>query len=257
MCDMASSSERSRDWSFEGFYTNQDDIWSAHYLFPKIGKEASEEFVQFFQERGITTPTLDDSVEQYLKLQTTLWKKPSRVAKPGHQSLRFMSAAQSCRWSYDQVLAEHAGQVIQVLEGRGSGTRYQTMCDVVFILNDNSKKPCGNPSCPDTERKATGQVQSSRVVTLEPLLDWGTVEPASDIIVAADRIFPFRRSGPRMKDPLWTQVVRKLVPQQLPTYCLGCIEELVDRHAEVRLVEHFVYVCYDRHSHTMTILSHE
>ncbi|KAI4922916.1 hypothetical protein J4E90_001352 [Alternaria incomplexa] len=229
---MASSGERSHDWSFDGFYTNQDDQWSVHYLFPKIGKKASEAFVQFLQDRGITTPTLDDSVEQYLKLQTTLWKKPSRVAKPGHQSLRFKSAAQSFRWSYDQVLAEHAEVVSQVLEGRGSGTRYQTMCDVIFILNDDSKKPCGNPSCPTTERKVTGQVQSSRVVTLEPLLDWGTVEPASDIIVAAGRIFPFRRSGPRMKDPLWTQVVRKLVPQQLPTYCLGCIGELVDRHAE-------------------------
>ncbi|KAI4657443.1 uncharacterized protein J4E79_007517 [Alternaria viburni] len=254
---MASSGERLRDWSFEGSYTNQDDLWSAHYLFPKIGKEASEEFVQFFRDRGITTPTLDDGVEQYLKLQTTLWKKPSRVAKPGHQSLRFMSAAQTYRWSYDQVLAEHAELVIQLLEGRGSGTRYQTMCDVVFILDDKSKKPCGNPSCPTTERKFTGQVQSSLVVTLEPLLDWGTVEPASDITVAAGRIFPFRRSGPRMKDPLWTQVVRKLVPQQLPTYCLGCIGELVDRHAEVRLVGRPKYVCYNRSPNIMTTLSHE
>ncbi|KAI4643768.1 hypothetical protein J4E93_006781 [Alternaria ventricosa] len=229
---MASSGERLRDWSFEGFYTNQDDHWSSHYLFPKIGKEASEVFVQYLEGRGITTPTLDDSVEQYLKLQTALWKKSSRVAKPGHQSLRFMSAAQTYRWSYDQVLAEHAGHVIQALEGRGSGTRYQTTGDVVFIFNENSKKPCGNPSCPDTKKRATGQIQPSRVVTLEPLLDWGTVEPASDIIVAAGRIFPFRRNGPRMKDPLWTQVARKLVPQQPPTYCLGCIEELVDRHAE-------------------------
>ena len=240
---MASSGERLRDWSFEGFYTNQDDHWSVHYLFPKIGKEASEAFVQFFQDRGMTAPTLDDGVEQYLKLQTTLWKKSSRIAKPGYQPLRLLSAAQSYRWSDDQVLAEHAELVIQLLEGRGLGTRYQIMCDVVFIFNDNCKKPCGNPSCPDTERKATGQVQPSRVVTLEPLLDWGTVGPASDITVAAGRIFPFRRSGPRMKDPLWTQVVRKLVPQQLPTYCLGCIEELVDRHAEVRLVEHPIYVC--------------
>ncbi|KAI4701903.1 hypothetical protein J4E89_010422 [Alternaria sp. Ai002NY15] len=231
---MASSSERSSDSSFEGFYTNQDDLWSVHYLFPKIGKEASEAFVQFLQDRAITTPTLDDGDEQYLKLQTTLWKKPSRIAKPRHQSLRLMSAVQSYRWSCDQVLAEHAELVMQLLEGRGSGTRYQIMCDVVFIFNDNSKEPCGNPSCPDTEGKATGQAQHSRVVTLEPLLNWGTVEPASDIVVAAGRIFPFRRSGPRMKDPLWTQVVRKLVSrgQQLPTYCLGCIGELVDRHAE-------------------------
>ncbi|KAI4623299.1 hypothetical protein J4E83_004692 [Alternaria metachromatica] len=231
---MASSGERSRDWPFEGFYTNQDDQWSVHYLFPKIGKEASEAFVQFLQDRGITTPTPDDSAEQYLKLQTTLWKKPSRVTKPGHQSLRLMNPAQTYRWSRDQVLAEHAELITQLLEGRGSGTRYQIMCDVVFIFNDNSKETCGNPSCPDTERKAIGQAQHSRVVTLEPLLDWGTVEPVSDIIVAAGRIFPFRRSGPRMKDPLWTQVVRNLVSrgQQLPTYCLGCIGELVDRHAE-------------------------
>lgn len=243
---MALSGERPCDQSFAGFYTNQDDHWSAHYLFPKLGKEASETFVQFLQDGGITTPTLDDDVEQYLKLQTTLWKKFSRAIKPGHQSARLLSAAQSYRWRYDQDLAEHAEHVIQALEGRGSGTRYRTTTgDVVFIFNDNSKKPCSNPSCPDTERKAIEQVRSSRVVTLEPLLDWGTVEPASDVIVSGGRIFSFRRNGPRMKDPLWTQVVKKLVPQQLLTYCLGCIEELVDRHAEVRLVEHPKCVCHD------------
>ncbi|KAH6872243.1 hypothetical protein BKA58DRAFT_468057 [Alternaria rosae] len=236
---MALSGERPYDQSFSGFYTNQDDHWSAHYLFPKLGKEASEAFVQFLQDGGITTPTLDDDVEQYLKLQTTLWKKFSRAIEPGYQSARLLSATQSYRWRYDQDLAEHAEHVIQALEGRGSGTRYQTTTgDVVFIFIENSKKPCSNPSCPDTERKAIEQVRSSRVVTLEPLLDWGTVEPASDVIVSGGRIFLFRRNGPRMKDPLWTQVVKKLVPQQLPTYCLGCIEELVDRHAEVRLVEH-------------------
>jgi hypothetical protein len=241
---MASPGELPPNQPFEGFYTTQDDLWSTHYLFPRIGKESREAFYQYLQYWGLDLPLLNDGYEQVLKLQALVWRKIYHVVDSDHQSPRPSNAAQSYRWRNGQNLAEHVEHVTHALEGRGSGRRYQTTGDVVFIVHDNSKKACNNPSCSDAGPKALGQAQTSQVITLEPLLDWGTVEPASDVLVASGRIFPFRRNGPRMDDPLWTQVVRKLVPQQPRTYCLDCIEELINRQVEVSFIDRPKKVCY-------------
>jgi hypothetical protein len=241
---MTLSDGSSPDQSFEGFYTSQDDLWSTHCLFPKVGKESSEAFDQWLRDLGVRLPHLNGGAEQCLKLQPLVWNKIDGVAEPSDQSSRPSNSVRKYRWQNDQELASHGELVRRSLEGRGSGRRYQTTSDAVFIYHDVSKKSCSNLSCPDTQEKAGGQVRSSPAVTIEPLLDWGTVEPASDVLVASGRVFPFRRNGPRMMDPLWTQAVQKLVPRQPRTYCLDCVEELLNRQADVRLTNCRKDVCH-------------
>jgi hypothetical protein len=233
---MTSSDGSSPDQSFEGFYTSQDDLRSTHCVFPKVGKESSEAFYQWLQNLGVGLPNPNGGAAQRPKLQPLVWNKIEGVAEPSDQSLKPPKSVRMYRWENDQELAAHVELVTRSLEGRGSGRWYQTTSDKVFIYHDFSKRSCNNISCPDTQERAGGRVRSSPAVTIEPLLDWGTVEPASDVLVASGRVYPFRRNGARMMDPLWTQAVRKLVPQQLSTYCLDCVEELLDRQADVRLI---------------------
>jgi hypothetical protein len=68
---------------------------------------------------------------------------------------------------------------------------------------------------------------------IEPLIHWGTVTPASDTPLAHGRILAFRCNNGKCDDPLWSMTVRKLKPQDPPTYCLECIEMLMDGRAEV------------------------
>lgn len=233
---MASPGEFSPTKPSEGFYTCQDDLWSTHFLFPKVGEVSGQAFYLHLQNWGIGLPVLHGGYEQFLKLQALFWRKTTGVNELDHESPGPPNATQAHRWTDDQDLAEHLRHVTNALEGRGSGKIYQTKGDLIFVVHDDSEKYCSNLSCPGAGSKAAEKLESSLAITLEPLLDWGTVRPASDVRVASGRIFAFRRNGPRMNDPLWTQQVKMLVPKQPRTYCLGCLEELVNRQTEAQFI---------------------
>ncbi|KAG9191488.1 hypothetical protein G6011_10222 [Alternaria panax] len=215
---MASLGELSPTEPYSSFYTCQDDLWSSHFLLPKIGGESAQAFHLYLQNWGIKLPILHHGINEI-----------------DHESPSSLNATQSYRWKDGQDLAKHIEHVAHALEGRGSGKVYQTKGDLVFIVNDASKKGCNNLTCPGAGESCVEMTKSPLSITLEPLLDWGTVEPASDMRVASGWIFAFRRSGPRMYDPLWTVQVKKLVPEQTRTYCLHCLEELMNRRAEAQV----------------------
>ncbi|CAN9177156.1 unnamed protein product [Alternaria alternata] len=232
---MASPDELSPTKPSGMFYTCQNDLRISHFLFPKVGEESAKAFHLYLQNWGMKLPTLHEGYAQLLNLQALFWRKVTGIDEMDYQSSRPPNDNQTYRWTDGQDLAEHREYVLHALEGRGSGKVYQTKGDLVFIIRDDSKKGCDNLSCPGVGEDTLQRIKRSPLsITLEPLLDWGTVSPASDMCVASGKIIAFRRNGPRMNDPLWTQQVKKLVPKQTRTYCLDCLEELVNRREEAQ-----------------------
>ena len=232
---MASPDELSATKPSGIFYTCQNDLRSSHFLFPKVGEESAKAFHLYLQNWGMKLPTLHEGYEQLLNLQALFWRKVTGIDEMDYQSSKPPNANQTYRWTDDQDSAEHRDYVLHALEGRGSGKVYQTRGDHVFIIRDDSKKGCDNLSCPEVGEDTLERIKRGPLsITLEPLLDWGTITPASDMYVASGKIIAFRRNGPRMNDPLWTQQVKKLVPKQTRTYCLDCLQELVNRRAEAQ-----------------------
>jgi hypothetical protein len=66
------------------------------------------------------------------------------------------------------------------------------------------------------------------LVTIEPLIHWGTVTPATDNFLCHGRVLAFRRDGEKCDDPLWTQAIKRLVPQFPTTYCSQCLDMMMD-----------------------------
>jgi hypothetical protein len=69
------------------------------------------------------------------------------------------------------------------------------------------------------------------LVTIEPLVHWGTVTPATDDLLCRGRVLAFRRDGKKCDDLLWTQAIKRLVPQYPTTYCSECLDMVMDWRA--------------------------
>jgi hypothetical protein len=96
----------------------------------------------------------------------------------------------------------------------------------VFVLQDMSTNACGLVTCrtPSSELD-----RSAQLVTIEPLIHWGTLTPAPDTVLCCGRMLAFRRNGEMCKDPLWTQAVRDFTPSHPTTYCTECLESLMNK----------------------------
>jgi hypothetical protein len=96
----------------------------------------------------------------------------------------------------------------------------------------NSKRACEFPNC---QLDAATATSSPTIVTIEPLIHWGTVTPA-DNLLCCGRIMAFRRNGEKCEDPLWTLAIRKLTLPHSRTYCVGCLKMLMDNAPEIMVM---------------------
>jgi hypothetical protein len=104
-----------------------------------------------------------------------------------------------------------------------------TPANYVFIHPKIPKRACEFPAC---QSGTTTKDFSPTIVTMEPIIHWATVAPA-ETLLCCGRIMTFRRNGEKCDDPLWTQVIKKLVPQYPTAYCEGCLNMLVDHATEI------------------------
>lgn len=98
----------------------------------------------------------------------------------------------------------------------------------IFVLGAKIPRPCEFPSCAS---RSDNQPRSSTIVTIEPLIHWGTVTPAADVQLCRGSTQAFRRNGEKCDDPLWTQAIKAYRPQHPTSYCSDCLNMLLDIRA--------------------------
>ncbi|KAI0626771.1 hypothetical protein TUN199_01188 [Pyrenophora tritici-repentis] len=133
----------------------------------------------------------------------------------GSNSSQPPATTQGYRWRDAQCMAEH----VQYIETT------MTVKDLIYVVEDDSKKICSNRACPE-------QTKRIAIITVEPLLNWGTLTEAHDVFIDPGAVPSFRRNGFLMDDPVWTQYVKKLIPKELRSYCTDCLGELYKRCKE-------------------------
>jgi hypothetical protein len=94
----------------------------------------------------------------------------------------------------------------------------------IFVLRKKASSACEIGACLILPNKDA----TSSLVTIEPLIHWGTVTPATDTLLCHGRVLAFRRDAEKHDDPLWTQAIKKLVPQSPVTYCIECLDKMMD-----------------------------
>lgn len=82
------------------------------------------------------------------------------------------------------------------------------------------------------------------LVTLEPLIHWGTITPATDVLLCRGRIMAFRRDGEKCEDPMWTQTVTRYTPQHATSYCVNCLEMLMNKAPEIMALGRKEATCF-------------
>jgi hypothetical protein len=221
----------------DGMYTIGSETLSTHMKFPMPGRESGNALRGYLQRWGMAIPSDEISFSHLLDLQVLLWSETSStVYATDFNAITSCVAAFEYRWKDVRALAEEVWTIAVLLQGKQSSQCEDcslTATDKhVFIVHDKSNKVCNNTTCPHQREGAQKQADRPRIITLERLFDWGTLKPVSDLHIAKGRIFPFRRNGEKMDDPLWFQEMKKLLPKNPPTYCVQCLEEAMARRAE-------------------------
>jgi hypothetical protein len=242
---MASSNEATNDVDYDqttnGVYTCQQDLFTTHLLFPMPGRESGNALRDYLQKWRPSVPLQDIPFDHLLDLQALFWRETSSTIFAPNLSVERYGEVDAYWWRAGQTLSAEVRAITDLLESKQPNQCDSTLLTSpdgkhVFIVHEKSNRVCNNRFCPHArtavEDASTGNLP--RKLSLEPLLDWGTVKPASDITIAKGRVFPFRRNGVKMDDALWHYEVKKRVgaPKPLPTYCVKCLEEAMARRAE-------------------------
>jgi len=220
-----------------GMYTSQVDLYSTHMTFPLVGSENSESLRRHLQDWGIQLPHHNAEPHQLLQLQFLFWRKLSSACVARFNLPDPHAATREQRWRDVQYLAEHVDYIENVLRRMILPTLHGTSLslavgDRIFVAHDDSNKICSNQACAEAHKDTPERNNGIRIITMEPFLHWGTIAVAHDLHIAAGVVLAFRRNGPLMDDPLWTQYVGKLLPKELRAYCTDCLEELWARRRE-------------------------
>ncbi|KAF1830445.1 hypothetical protein BDW02DRAFT_650639 [Decorospora gaudefroyi] len=206
----------------DGLYKCSPNFWVYSFKFPMPGKESSDALRKYLQK---WTPVASSiPYDHLLALQGIFWREISSLYAA---DLNAPTSRATSYWRDVQDVAENVKHITNLLKD-----------EHIFVLHAGPSKTCNNTACPK-EDKVTKQPGRPQTITVEPLLHWGTVTPASELRIAEGKIFPFRRNGIKMEDGLWTQQVKKLVPNHPPTYCVKCLEELMTRRVEAwAIIDH-------------------
>lgn len=97
----------------------------------------------------------------------------------------------------------------------------------IFVLGAKTASHCEFPTCASL---SDTQPRSRSILTIEPLVHWGTVTPA-DIELCRGSIQAFRRNGDKCDDPLWIQAIKVYTPQHPTSYCSECLSLLFGNRA--------------------------
>jgi hypothetical protein len=222
----------------DGMYTIGSETLSSHMKFPMPGRESGNALREYLQRWGMAMLSDEISFDHLLDVQAMFWRETSStVFATDFNAITSCVAAFEYGWKDVRALAEEVWTIADLLlQGKQSGQcedcSLTATDEYVFIVHDKSNKFCNNTTCSHAREGAQKQTDRPRIITIERLFDWGTVTPASDLQIAKGKIFPFRRNGVKMDDLLWFQEMKKMLPNNPPTYCVECLEEAMARRVE-------------------------
>ncbi|KAH5717848.1 hypothetical protein HBI18_170620 [Parastagonospora nodorum] len=226
----------------DALYWMQDDTGSAFIAFADPGEASANAFRTFIQGRlphdlvrdeyGRITPIAQVSHDHLPTLQAQLWlhkyageaHTPMLVDKCGpiiqHMSHDPPQLSDSNAMTEKMLLvASHFTFIVGLLQSK-----------YIFVHRKKSNSTCELPGC---QKQSGTQPVVPTIVNLEPLIHWATVTLAADISLCRGRVQAFRRDGEKCGDPLWTQAIRKFMPENAPSYCLDCLEMLMDNRVPI------------------------
>ncbi|KAH8731684.1 hypothetical protein GQ44DRAFT_755752 [Phaeosphaeriaceae sp. PMI808] len=229
-----------RDNNADGVYWMACNTHSVHTVFPMPGKISANSFRHFLQghlqsnlitdEYGNITPIEKITDDHLPALQAQLWRGLDNDIRSHRISSEFLVQAN------DQLVESQINSLTsdarKALESRDIfhlGDHIAIIAELlqldhIFIVCKKTQSTCAIPDC----RTLSGQRPlSSSIVVIEPLIHWGTVTPAVDIVLGHGRVQAFRRSGEKRHDPLWTEAIMRLSPPNPLAYCFGCLDMLM------------------------------
>jgi hypothetical protein len=257
-----------REDNADGVYWAQDHTGSSYMYFPAPGKASANALRNFLQghlphelitdEYACITPIAQIADNHLLMLQARLWlADPDSYAKTQSDPTTTQIQTQSCGRSVpsrfegmslppynapvpDETLlvARHVMFIIDLLHCKLNvwflPSILTSIANHIFVLHKTSMSSCEMPNCLTRSNK---QPFTSSIVTIEPLIHWGTVTPVIDVILCHGRVLAFKRDGKSCDDPLWTLAVKRFTPQHPTSYCTECLEMLMDKRDAWRSVE--------------------
>ncbi|KAH7406852.1 hypothetical protein DE146DRAFT_778345 [Phaeosphaeria sp. MPI-PUGE-AT-0046c] len=229
----------------DGIYLLQNDTETIHTFFRTPGTEATNALRKFLaallpeelvtDEYGCIVSIAEVSGDHLPRLQALLWLIETN--KGGGPLLSLSDG--DAKTNMHAPAVQRRSNTIRLSPQKSLVTEelLRIACHVTFItelLQANhvfifSNKPglvCEFSSCP---LRSENPPQPCPIVTMEPLIHWGTVTPETDIFPCPGRVQLFRRDGEKCADPLWTQAIMKLTPQQPASYCLECLGTMMKK----------------------------
>lgn len=248
------------DDNADGLYLLQNDTETVHTFFSTPGVESANALRQFLgvclpeesvvNEYGYVVPIADISDDHLPKLQAQLWlseteksRKPLLSLPNDNAELRVhASIVQRCANSAKSSpqkkstredllrIACHITFIAELLQGMFESIVDQqlltTSANHIFICSNKTNGACELFSCPS---RSNALPHSSPIATMEPLIHWATVTPATNLSPSHNRMQIFRRDGEKCADPLWTQAIMKFTPQHATSYCLECLRMMMEK----------------------------
>jgi len=229
---------------------------SSHTVFPMPGKDAADTLRLFLQNRlsadlvrdeyGTVKPITEIKDDWLPSLQTQLrhvgatgfaTRPVYPVADKRRERPLFnadIASISTTTGIADRVprslaLSNHATLVAGLLDGkpyiRSLYNVLSLKANHIFIVRDGGWGACELRAC---QPLSNDRITHSTIITIEPLIHWGTVTAITDTLVCGGRIQAFCRDGEKSTDPLWTLAVKRFTPEHPATYCAGCLELIMD-----------------------------
>ncbi|KAF2827983.1 hypothetical protein CC86DRAFT_405014 [Ophiobolus disseminans] len=230
----------------DGVYFLDVHASSTHATFPNPGAASAQALRNFLEARlphnlitdeyGFITPIAQISDGHLPSLQAQVWRNKRedvdaksvglgdskcqvQVLRSHVQHHNGLYAVQKPSGSQDALLlAPHATLIAELLEANH-----------IFIIHNKQLLACELPTC---QTRFHNHPSTFAVVTIEPLIHWGTVTAVTDIIVSRGLVQAFRRDGEICSNPLWTLAMKRFTPEHPPAFCVECLELLMDRSME-------------------------
>ncbi|KAF1844194.1 uncharacterized protein K460DRAFT_419139 [Cucurbitaria berberidis CBS 394.84] len=241
----------------DGIYTITDSNSITLSMYTMPGKESANALRSSLynhlplhlitDEYGEVTP-LNDILSNHLpKLQAKLWRElpqllAARLSTPGPSQARspfvispmaqvLPSISNTVLSEDEQLLARHVKTIADLLDSNH-----------IFVLRDGSKMRCYNLTCCTQDDNHTFH---THIITIEPLLDWGTVTPVPNLLISQGKVLVFSRDGEKMADPLWTLEVKALARKEPLAYCIRCLEHLMRMRVKAwAIIDQLGHVAY-------------
>ncbi|KAF1914568.1 hypothetical protein BDU57DRAFT_298084 [Ampelomyces quisqualis] len=222
----------------DGVYWLQEDTQSSYIVFPAPGKASADALRTFVQahlpphlitdDYGSIRPITEIPDDHLPVLQAHMWlskreathKKQARLTDAfidNRSGLQLRTSKTPAMTNQTLLSACHITFIAGLLQSNH-----------LFVVGTKTPRMCEFPSC---ALQSDYHPRSASIITIEPLVHWGTVTPVTDVLLCGGNIQAFRRNGDKCDDPLWKEAINIYTPQYPTSYCSDCLNMLLENRA--------------------------